>query len=128
MRLRNSALVPATSLALIALVSCDALDVVAHDITAPTVAITGISNGETIIDPRTITITAHDTESNLTFVDIFYDGSRINDDEPNSQSFATNLTLLTGRANAGQHTIEVRATDAAQNKTTLGLSFTVFAP
>jgi hypothetical protein len=128
MRLRDYALIPVTSFALTILVACDALDVVAHDITTPSVAISGITNGETIIDPRTITVTAHDTESDLAFVDIYLDGSRINDDTPTGQSYSATLTLLTGRANQGQHTIEVQATDAAQNKTTIGLAYTVFAP
>ncbi len=110
------------------LLGCDALDAVTHDVTAPSVAITGITNGETIIENRTISVSASDLDSDLIEFTIFLDGSQIFTTNPNAKSATQGLTLLGGRDAAGPHVLTVRAVDKAANSRELGLAYTVFAP
>lgn len=115
-------------LLLAGVVGCDPTDVITHDITPPSVAIAGIANGETIIDPRGVTVSATDADSDIRDFLVFFDGSQIYRTSPNAKSVGTSFTLLTGRENAGNHTITVQAYDAAGNSRELGLAYTVFAP
>ena len=111
------------------LVGCGLVDEIVADHTPPVIGISGITSGETIIDPRSVTITVHDADSDLGSVMIYFDGSLIFSESPSgTHSYAKAMTLLTGRENAGHHNLFVRAFDQPSNKSEYGIVYEVFAP
>jgi hypothetical protein len=100
----------------------------AHDSTAPTVSVGGISGGETVIDPRGVVAVAHDSESTIAHMIVYLDGSEVYRESFASYEVSIPFTILTGRENAGTHELFVRATDAAGNVGEIAVSYTVFAP
>ena len=110
------------------LAACDPTDVLTHDVTVPSVAISGIANGETIIENRAISVSVSDADSDLIEFSIFLDGSKIFTSVPDAKSATKGLTLVGGRDNVGNHLIMVRAVDQAENSRDLSVAYTVFAP
>ena len=111
-----------------ALASCDPTDVLTHDVTPPSVTISGIANGETIIEDRGISVDASDADSDLIELSIFLDNQLFTTRDPNSKSAGQGVTLEGGPENAGNHTIGARAVDKAGNSRVVSLAYTVLAP
>ena len=110
------------------LATCGPTDVLTHDVTPPSVTISGIANGETIIEDRGISVDASDADSDLIELSIFLDNQLFTTRDPNSKSAGQGVTLEGGPENAGNHTIRARAVDKAGNSREVGLAYTVFAP
>ena len=96
--------------------------VVAPDTTAPTIAVAGVTDGGTYGDSRVLHIatSASDTESDISRFRVWLDGTRIHD---GGDSFEVDLPLW--ELDLGAHTLEVVAVDAAGNRRTTILTFTV---
>jgi len=107
---------------------CDPTDALTHDVTTPTITITGISPGETLFANRVITITVSDLDSELGPIEVYGDGTSIFEDNPSSKSASYQFTLIVSRETAGQHRIEVEAFDEAGNMREYSFIYHVFAP
>jgi hypothetical protein len=121
-------LLSAVGLGVLLVSACDPTDVLTHDTTPPTIAVTGISPGETIFENRVMTVVVSDVDSDLDFVEVFADGTEVHEDRPNRKSASYQFNLIVSRETAGQHHIDIRVTDKANNQREYGFNYLVFSP
>ena len=117
------------ALSFLLLTSCTPDAVATHgDTTPPHVAISGITEGQTIFSDTAATVVASDADSTVSEIVLYLDGSQIDDETFASFEASISFTILDNRDNAGPHQLVARAYDAAGNRSDFTVDYSVFAP